>query len=104
MSRHHVSSVMISVLSSTLLSLVVAACSSSDAGSAASGPSTCSAGEVLVTSCGGNEKSCVKYSGPSTCEGFDKAQPASDNPCNFGTRYSAACAELEAGHVSCACF
>ena len=85
------------------------ACGSNASNDATSAPGTadggaCAAGEIEVTSCGGDQKACVAHAAASTGDEIDRAQKIYDNPCCFGTQYSARCEQITPGHVSCACF
>lgn len=91
------------VLASAFTVAAIAACGGSAPGAAAE--PDCPAGEVLVVSCGGEVEVCAKKPS-SSCAAFDAAQPTSDNPCRFGNRFSATCAQIEARTtptVRCAC-
>jgi hypothetical protein len=90
-------------IEASVLTCLLAACSDAG-GNAALDESQCVVGEIEVTACGGNEKTCVPHAPASSCDAFDRAQPTSDNPCRFGTKYSATCAQVTPGRVACACF
>lgn len=70
------------------------------------GETSCDHDQVCVSSCSQDKFQCVDIPAEkrTDCAEFDGAFNRADNPCNFGTYYSAACGAITDCRVECLCF